>query len=72
MDHVMGFVREYMGNSIDDLRTEHKSGKYSKLSECPSYKECKAYCNSYNELAKYYYGKQYRNILISPSKLVND
>ena len=71
MDHVMRFIREYTDYSVDDLKKEFNSGKYGKLSNCPSYKEVKAYCDSYNALEKYYHVKGQRYYL-SPMKLIKD
>lgn len=71
MDHAMNFLRDYMSYSVEDLRREFNSGKYGKLSNCPSYKEIKAYCDSYNALEKYYHVKGQRYYL-SPMKLIKD
>lgn len=73
MDHAMNFLYDYLQHSVEYLRKEHGSGKYSKLSECPTYKEVKAYCDSYNALVRYYYSEEYRDrALIKPSHLIKE
>lgn len=69
MDHAMSYLYDYMSYSVDDLKKEFNSGSYSKLSECPSYKEVKAYCDSYNALERYYHVENQRHYL-KPSELV--
>lgn len=71
MDHVMDYISEYMESDADELKEEYKSGKYSKLSDCPSYGTVKAYCEAYNILAKAWYHSQYvKAFLITPKKIV--
>ena len=71
MDHAMNYLREYMSYSVDELRKEHNSGKYKRLSNCPTYTEVKAYCDSYNSLERYYHVKGQRYYL-SPTRLLEE
>jgi hypothetical protein len=57
MDHVINKINLYLEISMDQLIEEFKSNEYSKLSECPSYHECKAMVDSIHVLEKYYYGE---------------
>ena len=69
MDHAMSHLYDYMSYSVEDLRSEFNSGEYGKLSNCPSYKEVKAYCDSYNALERYYHVEGQRYYL-KPSELI--
>ncbi|WP_047152164.1 hypothetical protein [Aneurinibacillus tyrosinisolvens] len=57
MDHVINGIMQYLDIEIGYLREQWESGQYYKLSDCPSYKECKAMVDAIHVLEKYYYGK---------------
>lgn len=46
MDHVIDFIIGYMDLEKADFVSEWKSGKYKKISDCPSYPYVKAYCDA--------------------------
>ncbi|MEG6615348.1 hypothetical protein V6C27_02745 [Peptococcaceae bacterium 1198_IL3148] len=57
MDHVIDGIKTFLEISMDYLREEWRSGEYKKLSDCPSYLECKAMVDAIHILEKYYYGE---------------
>lgn len=57
MDHAISAVMPFFEVEIDILREEWASKKYSKLSDCPSYKAAKALVQAIHTLEKYYYGE---------------
>lgn len=57
MDHVIDGIKAHLEPTLDWLREEYRSGKYGKLSDCPSYGECKAMVDAVHVLEKQYYGK---------------
>ena len=46
MDHIIDFIIEYMEMEKADFISEWKSGKYKKISNCPTYPYIKAYCDA--------------------------
>lgn len=46
MDHVIDFIIDYMDSEKADFVSEWKSGKYKKISDCPTYPYVKAYCDA--------------------------
>ena len=46
MDHVIDFIIEYMQMDEEDFINEWRTGKYKKLSDCPTYPYVKAYCDA--------------------------
>ena len=46
MDHVIDFIIEYMQMDKEKFIDEWRSGKYKKLSDCPTYPYVKAYCDA--------------------------
>ncbi len=46
MDHVIDFIIEYMQMDKEEFIDEWRSGKYKKLSDCPTYSYVKAYCDA--------------------------
>lgn len=46
MDHVIDFIIDYMDSEKSDFISEWKSGKYKKMSDCPTYPYVKAYCDA--------------------------
>lgn len=52
MDHVIDFILNYMSSDKDQLIDEWKSGKYEKMSDCPTYPYIKAYCDAVRSLNK--------------------
>jgi hypothetical protein len=57
MDHAIDSLQPYLEVEIDYVREEWATGKYNKLSECPSYPAAKALVDAIHRLEKYYYGK---------------
>jgi hemerythrin-like domain-containing protein len=71
MDKAIDFIKDYMQYSVWQLKQEHESKNYAKLSECPSYKEVEAYCKSHNALIKHHIEEEYQSIYtLTPSKLI--
>jgi hypothetical protein len=58
-DHTIDSLRVWCDIEYEELVKEWKSGKYSKLSECPSYKSANTYRDAINVLIKGYYLPQY-------------
>ena len=46
MDHIINFIIEYMQADKEDFINEWQTGKYKKISECPTYPYVKAYCDA--------------------------
>lgn len=46
MDHVIDFIIDYMQMEKEEFIDEWRSGKYNKLSDCPTYPYVKAYCDA--------------------------
>lgn len=46
MDHLIDFIIDYMDSEKADFVSEWKSGKYKKISDCPTYPYVKAYCDA--------------------------
>jgi hypothetical protein len=61
MDHAIESLKGFLEAELEDLRREWRGGKgeYPKLSDCPSYKACKAYVDAINVLVKAYYHPEY-------------
>jgi hypothetical protein len=61
MDHAIESLKGFLDAELEELRREWKGGKseYQKLSDCPSYKACKAYVDAINVLVKAYYHPKY-------------
>lgn len=59
MDHVINAINSFLDAYYDCLLEEWKGGKgdYKKLSDCPSYTDCKALVDAIHVLEKAYYGK---------------
>lgn len=57
MDHAINSIMSYLEVEMDFVREEWQSGKYRKLSECPSYPAAKALVDAVHCLERYYYGK---------------
>lgn len=57
MDHAINSLQPYLDAEIEELREEWHSGKYKKLSDCPSYASAKAIRDAMNVLYKFYYGR---------------
>lgn len=46
MDHVIDYILDYMWSDKEDFIREWQSGRYKKLSDCPTYPYVKAYCGA--------------------------
>ncbi|NMD69596.1 hypothetical protein HHO41_04785 [Bacillus sp. DNRA2] len=57
MDHVIGAIQTYYEIELDDVADELRSGKYGKLSDCPSYRSAKAMLEAIRVLERAYYGE---------------
>ena len=72
MDHVIGYIENYMVGDKEQFIKEFKSGNYKKISDCPSYKRVKAYCDCINVLVKANYHEEYVEAsLITPKKIIS-
>lgn len=58
-DHAIDSLRTWFDIEIGILKDEFESGEYKKLSDCPSYKACKAYREALNILIKACYLPEY-------------
>lgn len=71
MDHVIDYISDYMYSDVENLKTEYKSGKYEKLSQCPSYSTVQAYCKCINILARGKYCEdELQHYITSPKKMM--
>jgi hypothetical protein len=61
VDHAINSLKGFLDAELEELRDEWKDGRgaYKKLSDCPSYKACKAYVDAINVLVKAYYHPEY-------------
>jgi hypothetical protein len=61
VDHAIESLKGFLNAELEELRDEWKDGQggYKKLSDCPSYKACKAYVDAINILVKAYYHPEY-------------
>lgn len=50
MDHVIEYILSYMEMDVEAFQEEWASGKYEKISDCPTYNAVKAYCNAIKAL----------------------
>lgn len=67
MDHAINNLRIYFDVALDELTEEWKSGKYKKLTDCPSFKEASAYRSAMNVLIKACYLPEYvQDYLVAP------
>lgn len=57
MDHAINSLRPYYEVELDLLAEELQSGKYAKLSDCPSYKSARALLDAIHVLQRYMHGK---------------
>jgi hypothetical protein len=46
MDHVIEFILQYMEAETDEFVDEWRSGKYKRISDCPTYPTIRAYCDA--------------------------
>ena len=46
MDHVIDFILSYMDYEKEEFINEWKTGKYKKISDCPTYPYVKTYCDA--------------------------
>ena len=52
IDHVINSIRSHLEPRVDDFVKEWKSGKYKKISDCPSYYEVKLLTEAINHISK--------------------
>lgn len=57
MDHVINAIMAFLNVEIEYLRKETSSGSYKRLSDCPSYKDCKAMVDAIHVLERAAYGE---------------
>jgi hypothetical protein len=60
-DHAINSLRTWFELEYDELKTEWKSGQYSKLSDCPAYEGAVAYREAMNVLIKVCYLPEFVN-----------
>ncbi|MGP4072762.1 hypothetical protein ACTWQB_09440 [Piscibacillus sp. B03] len=65
-DHAIDSLNTWFQLSYDELRSEWLSGSYSKLSDCPSYEETRAYRDAMNIMIKSRYGPDFEEYKIKP------
>lgn len=68
MDHLIDYILDYMYADKEDFINEWKSGKYRKLSDCPTFPYVKACCDAitiFNRLDGRYSG-------ITPASFIAD
>ena len=71
MDHVIGYIQDYMNcYDVGQLVEEYKSGEYKKLSDCPNYSTVKAYCEAINILTKAYYAPETARLYCTSPKQI--
>lgn len=58
MDHAINSLQDFMDVEIEEVFGEWESGKYKKLSDCPSYPAAKALVEARHTLELYYYGQR--------------
>ncbi|WP_409276405.1 hypothetical protein V1499_23025 (plasmid) [Neobacillus sp. SCS-31] len=58
-DHAIDSLRTWFDIEYDELKKEWKSGQYSKLTYCPSYKDAATYRDALNVLIKGRYLPEY-------------
>lgn len=58
MDHAINSLKPYYEAEMDNVVEEFSSGKYKKLSDCPSYPPAKALIRAIHTLEKFYYGEK--------------
>lgn len=51
-EHVIDSLRHYFNAAYEDLKTEWKSNKFERLSDCPSFKAAYTYREALNVLIK--------------------
>lgn len=59
MDHAIDALRVFYDIALVELKEDWNSGQYQKLSDCPSYREARAYREAINVLIKAYYLPEY-------------
>lgn len=57
MDHAINALGPYYQVELDFVAEELQSGRYAKLSDCPSYPAAKALLEAMRSLERYYYCK---------------
>lgn len=57
MDHAIESLSEFLKAELTLVRREWKSGKYNKLSDCPSFDACQALVDAIHRLELYEYGE---------------
>ncbi len=71
MDHLIGYIREYMAMDESEFLNEWYSGEYDSIKDCPSYDLVKAYCDAIRILAKAAYKPEYvKDFTITPIKII--
>ena len=58
-DHAIDSLRTWFELEYDELKKEWKSGRYAKLSDCPSFESTSAYRDAMNVLIKALYLPEY-------------
>lgn len=68
MDHVIDFILSYMDSEKEEFINEWKSGKYKKISDCPTYPYIKTYCDAIAVLNR----MEGRYTGIAPASFISD
>jgi hypothetical protein len=74
VDHAIDGLKIFFDITFEQLVEEWKSGKYKKLSDCPSYNETNAYRGAINFLVKACYLPEFaQSYIIAPlSKMTRE
>lgn len=57
MDHAINALMPFFEVELDFVREEWETGRYRKLTDCPSYHAAKALIDAIHRLEKCYYGE---------------
>lgn len=68
IDHVIDFILNYMEMEKADFVSEWRSGKYKKISDCPTYPYIKTYCDAITVLNRM--DGRYKGI--TPTSFINE
>jgi len=67
MDHVINAIKSHLEPRIDEFVEEWKSGKYEKISDCPTYLEVKLLTEAINHISKGWYEEKWA---MTPRKII--
>jgi hypothetical protein len=62
MDHAIDSIQTYLEIEMEQLYDEFMTGKYKKLSDCPSYGHVSTYRKAINVMEKFCYGDRFKSM----------